>query len=167
MPARRWASAAVVAAGGLATLVVGGCGNGEDRPAQVSGSASGTGTGSVSGTGGGEHAHHQERQATFGRSEANTVVVATMRDYAYGGIPPFVKGPKVLFEVVNEGPAQHEFLLVDAAGKEVTALEPYPKGATRTLAAELPPGSYTVRCLVEEGAKTHAQLGMEASFTVQ
>ena len=151
-----------------ALILVGGCGGGEDRPGEGSVSASGSGTGSASGTGAGEHGEHGgERKASFSRSEAATVVTATMLDYAFGGIPATVKGTKVFFEVRNDGPAQHEFLVAHADGKEAAEIEPFAAGASQTLAAELPPGDYKVRCLVQEGGKTHAELGMEATFTVE
>jgi plastocyanin len=149
-------------------LLVGGCGGGEDRPGAASGSVSGTGTGSASGTAAGEHGGHGgEAKADFPRSEADTVVAATMRDYAFDGVPATVKGPKVFFEVANQGPRQHEFLVAHSDGKEAAEIEPFATGRTETLSAQLEPGSYKMRCLVKEGEKTHAELGMEATFTVE
>jgi hypothetical protein len=37
----------------------------------------------------------------------------------------------------------------------------------KSLALELAPGTYTAGCLVAEGVKTHRELGMEATFTVE
>ena len=157
--------------GGVALTVaalVAGCGGGEDRPGGAGGSVSGTGTGSVSASGAGEHeGHGGENTASFPRSEADTAVDATMRDHVFAGIPATVKGPKVFFDVKNEGPRQHEFLVAHADGKAAAEIEPYDTGRTETLAAELPPGTYKVRCLVQEGDKTHADLGMETTFTVE
>ncbi len=162
---RRMALSAV----GLAVVILlGGCGDGEDRPAQGSGSVSGTGTGSASGTGTGGHGGHEGRnEASFGQSEADTVVSVTLRDFAFVGIPPTVKGKKVFFRAENQGQAPHELLVVHADGREAAGIEPFPKGETKTLAAELEPGTYKVQCLVKEGAKTHAELGMESTFAVE
>ncbi len=162
-----------------ATLVLGACGDGEDRPGQVTteseggtgtgtGSASGTHSGSASGTGtgsGGGH-DHGEQKAAFAEGQEDTRVEVTMRDYAFS-MPTTIKGPKVLFVVTNEGASEHEFLVVDEGGKEVGGLEPFGKGVTKTLALELQPGAYRAQCLVKEGQRTHAELGMETPFTVE
>lgn len=160
-------------------LVLGACGDGEDRPGQVTseskpsgsgsgtGSASGTGaaSGSVSGTGHGDHGDAAE--AAFAESEADTVAEVSMTDYAFA-LPATVKGTKVFFEVANNGASEHEFLVLDSAGKELGEIEPFKKAdGQKELALELAPGTYTVVCLVKEGAKTHRELGMEASFKVE
>ncbi len=164
-------------------LVLGACGDGEDRPGQVtsesnpsgSGSGSGSGTGSASGAGAasgsasgtGHGGHGSSAQAAFAESEADTVAEVAMTDYAFA-LPATVKGRKVFFEVANNGAAEHEFLVLDSAGKELGEIEPFKKAdGQKELALELAPGTYTVVCLVEEGAKTHRELGMEASFTVE
>lgn len=175
----------VVAVAALAltgALVLGACGDGEDRPGQVtseskstgsgsgSGSASGagaaSGSGSASGTGHGG-GHGDSAAATFARGDADTVADVSMTDYAFA-LPGTVKGKKVFFQVANNGAAEHEFLVLDAAGKELGEIEPFKKAdGKKELALELAPGTYTVVCLVEEGAKTHRELGMEASLTVE
>lgn len=171
---RSWWSGAVVAV--AAVLVLGACGDGEDRPGEVTtesksgtgtGSASGTGsgTGSVSGTGAHDE-HGDTAEAAFTEAEADSAVHATMTDYAFA-LPNTIKGPKVFFEVMNDGPGEHEFLVQDAAGREIAEIEPFAKGEEKTLAVELAPGSYKVVCLVKEGEKTHQELGMESSFTVE
>lgn len=160
-----------------AVLVLGACGDGEDRPGQVTsegsgsgtGSASGTGTGSASGAGSpsGAHEHGQGAVASFSKSEADSQVAVTLTDYAIA-MPATVKGKKVFFEATNGGAAEHELLVVDDHGDELGGIEPFAKAAgQKTVALELEPGSYKAVCLVKEGAKTHQELGMEASFTVE
>ena len=151
-------------------VLLAGCGDGEDRPGPGSGSGSGTGTGSgsASGVGSDEHGEHESaNKASFGQSEADTVVSVTMRDYAFTGISPTVKGKKVFFQVENQGPAPHELLVMHPDGKVAAGIEPFARGETKTVAAELEPGTYKVECLVREGAKTHAELGMATTFIVE
>lgn len=166
-----------------AVLGLGGCGRGEDRPAartgsgSMSGSGSGSGAGAASGTathpaspsgaGGMEHGKPAGSAPAFGAAEADSTVKVTARDYAFAGIPATVKGPKVLFEVVNQGPGAHELVVVGADGEPVGELEPFAPGPARTLAVMLRPGAYKAQCLVKEGARTHAELGMETAFTVE
>ncbi len=158
MPART-----VMAAVLLAVLAA--CGNGEDRPS-TGGSASGSGTGasgSASHTG-----DHGGKGAGFPESEANSVVRATLRDFAFESVPRTVKGPKVYFEATNQGPTEHELVVMDEAGKELGEIEAFAKGKdSKPLSLELQPGRYKLACLVKLGDKTHADLGMEASFTVE
>jgi len=151
--------AAVAVAVLLAVLSA--CGGGEDRPGtggSGSGSGSGTGTGgSGTGTGG-----------AFPESEATGIVRATLRDFAFENVPASVKGPKVYFEATNQGPTEHELVVMDEAGKELGEIEAFDKGKeAKPLALELQPGRYKLTCLVKLGDKTHADLGMEASFTVE
>jgi ABC-type glycerol-3-phosphate transport system substrate-binding protein len=160
---RPWSRAAAAASVAL-LLGLGACGSGEDRPAggSASGSASGTGTGGSA---------TQAGQATaFPKSDANTVVTVKMRDFAFEGLPAMVKGPKVYFEATNDGPAEHEVVIVDSGGKELGEIEAFAKGAeSKPLAIELNPGRYQARCLVKLGDRTHADppYHMETSFTVE
>jgi uncharacterized cupredoxin-like copper-binding protein len=167
---------AALAVGVVMAVVGGACGgDGEDRPGTVesegggsgsgthSGSASGTGTGSASGTHTGSGTG-----AKFSETDANTVVHATLENFAIREIPQTVKGAKVYFEVENKGPAPHEFYVIDSGGKTVAELEPIDAGKSANLAAELTPGAYTAECRIQAGeGKTHADLGMKAPFTVQ
>jgi len=158
--ARAWRRTAVaVTAAVLLAAVLSACGGGEDRPG-TSGSASGSGTGtgqSASKTG-----------DAFPESDANTVVKATLRDFAFEGVPATVKGPKVYFEATNQGPTEHELAVLDDSGKELGEIEAFDKGKeSKPLALELKSGRYRLACLVKLGDKTHADLGMEASFTVE
>jgi uncharacterized cupredoxin-like copper-binding protein len=167
---RRWTrcGGAVLAA---AAIGIGACGDSDDTP--TSGSASGSGTGSSSGAGGegdahDEHgAHGSGDKAAFAAADADTTVDVTMRDFAFSGIPATVMGEKVLFEVSNEGPSEHEFVVFKQGGDDaVSGIEPFAEGKTENLAVELAPGSYTVRCLIQLGDQTHAELGMQTDFTV-
>ncbi len=152
----------------VAFLSLAGCGNGEDRP----GTGSGTGSGSASGTGAGSATGAGEQgsgaKANFSKEEATGRVEAKMRDYRFEDIPATVKGPKVFFEATNDGPAEHELVVMDEHGKELGEIEAFKKGAeVKTLALELAPGRYRATCLVKRGGGTHADEGMEASFTVE
>lgn len=150
---------------GLAGVVLAGCGNGEDRPGQVTseGSGSGTGTGSASGTGSGSHdgMHSGTEGAAFTKAEADAAVDVTASDFRFEGIPATIAGTKVFFTVKNAGKAAHEF---DVKGEG--EIEPFEPGESETLALALEPGEYTVVCLVKEGDQTHEQMGMKATFTV-
>ena len=139
------------------------CGGGEDRPAQ--GTATGaSGSGTATGAGSGTHAGKAE---AFPRSEATTEVRATLRDFRIDGIPDTVSGPKVFFEVRNEGPSSHEFHLTDSqTGREVGEIHEFGRGETKTLAVELSPGRYRVQCLLESGGRKHAEQGMDTTFSV-
>lgn len=169
-------AAAIVAATLLSGAAMAGCGDGEDRPGQVTsesdnpsgsgtGSASGTGSpsGSASGSGSGTHAgkHEGGSQADFSKADADTAVDVNATEFRFEGIPATVRGPKVFFTVRNRGGIEHEF---DVKGHG--AIEPFGADQTETLALELEPGDYKVVCLVEEGDKTHEELGMVAEFTV-
>ncbi|MDQ3571068.1 MAG: cupredoxin domain-containing protein [Actinomycetota bacterium] len=154
---------AVLAAGVLAAGLAS-CGDGEDRPSPGA-SASGSGTGTGSGSHAGEHGGEAK---SFPESEANTVVRATLRDFAFEGVGSTVKGPRVYFEATNQGPSEHELVVMDEAGKELGEIEAFDKGKeSKPLALELQPGRYKATCLVKLGDKTHGDLGMEASFTVE
>ena len=161
------------------------CGDGEDRPGQVtsegetgsvSGSASGTGSGSASGTGsasgsasgtGSASGHgHGAEQADFGEDEADTVVDVALNDFAFVGLPQTVKGPQVFFRASNEGNEEHE-LVVMQVDEPLYELEAVPPGAEGTLAAELEPGTYRIVCLVDKDGKTHEELGMVVELTVE
>ncbi len=147
------------------------CGNGEDRPGQVTsenkpGSVSGTGSGSASGTGSASHAH-EDTKDQFDRAQATTTLEVEAKDYAWGNIPATVKGPNVLFNVRNTGSAEHELEVVGSDGEPVGQTAAFKRNQSKSLAIKLAPGQYTAQCLVKEGAKTHAELGMKQTFTVE
>ena len=155
---------------GVAVAVLGlaACGDGEDRPGQVtsdSGSASGSvsvsgsGTGSASGTGDGKPA--------FEESAADTRVDVKFVDFRFEGIPAAVYGTKVYFDASNDGKHPHELEILDAGGEPIDEIPAIDPGDDGVLAVELEPGTYTVQCLVEEKGKTHADLGMKTTFEVK
>jgi uncharacterized cupredoxin-like copper-binding protein len=87
-------------------------------------------------------------------------------DYAYTGLPASVQGPNVYFTVKNTGHTEHEFEVVGADGEPVSELPAFGVNLTKTLAVKLQPGTYTVQCLIKEGTKTHADLGMKTTLAV-
>ena len=153
-------------------LVAGACGDGEDRPGQVtseSGNGSATGTGSASGMG--DHASGSasgtQEALAFEEADADTVVHVTLKDFEFEGLPASVKGPKVFFEAKNEGEHPHELEILDSSGDAVDEIEAFGPDHEAALAVELEPGTYTIQCLVEEDGKTHADLGMKSTLTVE
>jgi plastocyanin len=137
------------------------CGGGEDRPGNVRGSATGSGSASASGS----HAHG-EAEHEFARGEEDSTVELTLKDFAFEGVPAETKGEKVLFEArVITG--EHELEVLDASGKALGEIEPFKTDdGEKTLALKLAPGTYTLQCLVDEGARTHKELGMVATLHV-
>jgi hypothetical protein len=159
----------VLVAAVLATIVagtLGACGDGEDRPGNAS--ASGSGSGSASGSGSGTHAmEHGDAEPQFADGEETATVELTLQDYAFVGVPADgAKGENVLFEAtVKQG--EHELEVLDASGEPVGEIAAFkPDDGEKELALKLEPGTYTLQCLVEEGAKTHKELGMVATLTV-
>jgi hypothetical protein len=149
--AKRWtALAGLVLALGIGVAA---CGNG-----------SGSGSASVSGSGSG--AGGETEALAFPESEADTVVHVTLKDYAFVGIPATIKGPKVFFEATNANQHDHELEILDSEGDAVGEIPAFTGKDAKQLAVKLPPGSYTAQCILKEGAKTHADLGMTQQFTV-
>ena len=141
------------------TLLVGACGDGEDRPG--AGSASGaSGSGSGSGT-----MSHETTAETFPAAEAETTVDVVMKDFEFQ-MPTTIKAGKVLFKVKNDGPTEHEFLILQGS-KEIIELEPINAGKSGELAVVLKPGRYTASCHVGDGGGRHDKLGMTKNFTVE
>ena len=149
----------------MLVFVTGACGSGEDRPGNASASASGSASASASASASGSHAHG-EAEKEFAEGEEDSTVAVTLKDYAFEGVPTETKGENVLFEArVTTG--EHELEVLDADGKALGEIEPFKAGdGMKELALHLEPGTYTLQCLVEEGAKTHKELGMVATLTV-
>ena len=149
------------------------CGDGEDRPGQVTSESGGEGSGSVSGSSssaggehGGEHSEEKDSEAAFASGEETTAVDVTLQDYAFVGIPATVQGPNVLFKASIEGGSTHELYVVDAADEKIGEIHGFKAGTTKELAVVLKPGTYTLQCEIKEGSKTHAELGMKQTLTV-
>jgi hypothetical protein len=143
---------AVVAAIAIA-IVVGGCG----------------GSGG-SGNDGHDHGGAESSPATakpaFAKADATTALDVTLQDYAFVGIPDTVTGPKVYFATTIKGSSSHELVLFDERGEAVGDVRPFEAPAHPALAVELAPGTYVAKCLVKEGSRTHADLGMRKTFVV-
>jgi hypothetical protein len=139
-----------VAALALSIAVLGACGKGEDRPG-TSGSASGSTDGPTT--------------TLFKASEATSRIDVTARDYVFEGLPATMAGDKVFFTVRNTGATEHEFEVVGSDGEPVGEVH-IDRAKTATVGLKLAPGAYTAQCLIKEGAKTHAELGMKTAFTV-
>ena len=148
----------------LVVAAFGACGSGEDRPGSAS--ASGSASGSASASASGSHAHG-EAEMHFAEGEENSTVEVTLKDFAFEGVPAAgAKGENVLFKAhVTTG--EHELEVLDSSGKALGEIEPFgPDDGTKEMALKLAPGTYTLQCLIEEGAKTHKELGMVATLTV-
>jgi hypothetical protein len=130
------------------------------------GDGSGSGSASVSGTGSGSGAGGETEALAFPEDEADTVGKVTLKAYEFGGIPASILGPKVFFEATNENEHDHELEILDADGKAVDEIAAFSGDDEKQLAVELEPGTYTAQCILKEGAKTHADLGMTQRFTV-
>jgi uncharacterized cupredoxin-like copper-binding protein len=139
------------AAAALMLVVLAACGKGEDRPGTSSASASGTTDATTS--------------TAFTPADATTRVDVSAHEFMFDGIPATVAGPNVLFTVKNTGKDEHELEIVAPDGEPAGEVHVGP-GATKTLAVKLRPGRYTAQCLLKEGKRTHAELGMKTAFTV-
>lgn len=155
-PSRRWQGRRLLALVLAPLLALAACGGG--------------GGGDASGDAGhGGHEGHGEEDSppAFEESAATTKIPVTLQDFAFVGLPATAKGPNVLFEAKVSGGNEHELAVHDAADNPVGVLEPFKAGKTKNLAVVLQPGTYTIVCLVREGSKPHADLGMKAQITVE
>ena len=141
------------------TIIAAGCGSDTTGSGTASGSGSASGSASAPAEGDGS-------APAFAESEADTVVHVGALDYRFELDRPDAKGTKVLFEVANKGEHDHEFEILDADGDAVDEIEAFAPGAERTLAVELQPGTYTLRCILDTNGKSHADLGMTTQFRV-
>ena len=133
------------------------------------GGACGGGGGDDAGDG---HDHGGDAEATattapaFEKANATTALDVILQDYAFVGVPDTVAGPDVHITATIKGSNFHELLVLDEEGEQVEDLRPFKRPARQSLAVVLEPGTYSVECLVKEGSRTHAELGMRKSFTV-
>ena len=125
------------------------------------------------GGGGGDHDHADETPGTtpatqpaFAEDDATTKLDVVLQDYAFVGVPESVAGENVLFRASIKGGNTHELEIVDENGEAVGEIAAFKAPAEHALAVVLEAGTYTLQCLIEEGSRTHAQLGMKTSFTV-
>ena len=150
-----------------AVLAVGACGGDGGSGGHATHEGDSDSAGGAASGGAGERAHEEDTAPAFPEAEATTRSDVTLRDYVFLGLPTTVKGPNVLFEATVSGSNQHELEIVDSSRQLVGAIHSFEAGTTKTLAVVLQPGTYTVQCLVKEGARTHAELGMKAPLTVE
>ena len=95
-----------------------------------------------------------------------TQVKVSLENFKFVGIPAVIDGPTVRFDAVNKGTADHELDVLDANGEALGEIEAMKSGKKGTMTLDLPPGKYTAQCLVDEGGKTHKELGMVQDFKV-
>ncbi|MBW3668687.1 MAG: cupredoxin domain-containing protein [Actinobacteria bacterium] len=139
-------------------LAVGACGDSDD--------GAGAGAPSDSTSGSGDHAHNETTTlSTFPPAEAETTVAVTMRDFRFE-MPTTVAAGKVLFNVTNEGPTEHEFVVFQGS-KQVAHLDSQDRNESGRLAVVLPAGRYTIKCLIGSGGARHDKLGMVQNITVE
>jgi hypothetical protein len=127
-----------------------------------------------SGSGSGGHSHDEEASAPstastvppFTKAEATTAVEVVLQDYAFVGLPDTVRGPNLFVTASIKGSNTHELVVFDEHDEVVEDLRPFKSPARQSLAVVLEPGTYVVRCLVKEGSRTHADLGMRRTFVV-
>ncbi|MGH9286391.1 MAG: hypothetical protein ACRD0M_12070 [Acidimicrobiales bacterium] len=122
--------------------------------------------GSGGGSGAGHDGHGEESPPAFDASAATATLEVTLKDFTIAGLSPAATGPNLLFNAEVNGASQHELAVHDASG-HLGGLAPFRAGKKKRLAIVLAPGTYTVQCLVKEGSRTHAELGMKAQLTVQ
>jgi uncharacterized cupredoxin-like copper-binding protein len=131
-----------VGAAGLAVAllvggaVVGACGHGEDRPGIVTAPA------------------------------MHTSVDVAAREFAFDGTPASVPAGDVDFTIRNVGALTHQLIVVGADGEPAVEVSEIRPGATGPLSVRLRPGRWTIVCMLKQGARTHADLGMRADLTV-
>lgn len=105
---------------------------------------------------------------TFSKSQANTVVELTASRLLFHGMPDSVEGPSVFFEVVNQSDVHHDLEVLKAPGGErMGRIEPFGPGEVRSLAVDLPPGNYIVRCEEKLIDARHSDLGMLDELVVK
>jgi hypothetical protein len=133
-----------------------------------SGSSSGSSSGSAAASGSGSGSSSEAAAApTFLESEADSRADYTLVDYKFEG-PTEVKGPKVFFTARNNGKENHELEVLDPSGEALGEIEEFAPGADADpLQLELPPGTYTLQCILETAAgEVHKDKGMELKLTV-
>ena len=93
-------------------------------------------------------------------------VAFSSHDFSYAGLETFtgVAGEKVAFQLTNNGPAPHEFVVIDPDGMTMGGIGPTApqKAATKKLSLKKP-GTYTFACFVDD----HLWRDMKGYFQVR
>jgi plastocyanin len=120
-------------------------------------------------------------------------VDVTLQDWSVIPAQDSVEAGSVTFNVTNEGPHPHEFVvirtdlapdalptmpegMVDEEGEGIEVIgeiEEFPRGETRSATFDLDPGSYVLVCnlvgnpVTHPGGEIHYEMGMRTAFTVE
>jgi uncharacterized cupredoxin-like copper-binding protein len=117
-----------------------------------------------------------------GDASSGTSVTGTVQDFSISVDPSSASAGKVTFEVTNDGPSVHEFVILETALAEdalpveegmvpedspdltlVGELEDLEPSSTTTLEEDMSAGSFVIICNIAG----HYQQGMHAAFTVE
>lgn len=150
MTARITAPATRLAAAALLALALSACASSDSGDDQAAGH--------------GEHGPRAHAD-TFAEGKHDASMKLGLMSYAFTGLQSRMTGPNVLIEAENGTTTPHEVVIVDESGREVAEIEEFTKGS-RSVRAVLKPGTYRLKCLVKEGARTHEDLGMVGTFVV-
>jgi iron uptake system component EfeO len=96
---------------------------------------------------------------------ADREVAFRSKDYTWTGLETFTAKPgeTIRFEMVNDGPAEHEFEVLDADGKALGEIGPTAKGEDGEVVLTFEKaGSYAYKC----GIADHEDRGMVGTFQV-
>lgn len=96
---------------------------------------------------------------------ADREVAFRSKDYSWTGLETFTAkaGETIRFEMVNDGPAEHEFEVLDADGKALGEIGPTAKGKDGEVVLTFEKaGSYAYKC----GVADHEDRGMVGTFQV-
>lgn len=117
-----------------------------------------------------------------GGGDGGESTAATLQDFSISLGGDQLKSGETTFEVENNGPSVHEFVVIEADGRDpadlpteasgkvnedeltvVDEIEDIAVGSTEELTVDLQPGDYIVFCNIDE----HYASGMHAGFTVE
>jgi uncharacterized cupredoxin-like copper-binding protein len=117
-----------------------------------------------------------------GDASSGTSVTGTVQDFSISVDPSSASAGKVTFEVTNDGPSVHEFVILETGLAEdalpveeglvpedspdltlVGELEDLEPSSTTTLEEDMSAGSFVIICNIAG----HYQQGMHAAFTVE
>ena len=147
----------IALAAAAAALVA--CGGSSDNSstATTSGGGGGGGAGAAGGGGGGG-------AAAAGGGGGSTVKVSAdpNGELKFNTTQLSAKAGSDTFDFTNEAPLSHDFTIQTSSGQTVAATPTF-AGGTKSVTANLKPGTYKFLCTVPG----HAQAGMEGTLTVK